>query len=82
MWECGSWHDSILVKDRVFYLDDLIKYLPLDKKEGPKPRRCEQVDCNLYLLVYEEGEDNEETYCYFNDKFEIVALEKRPINCY
>ncbi len=78
MWECGSWHDSILLGDRVYYLQDLPEQLKLEQSPDLYLQRCAQVSRDLYLLVY-QSEPGVETYCYFKPDFEVVAEEKRVI---
>jgi hypothetical protein len=77
-WECGSWHDSILVNERAYDLKDLPGLLKLQQKDLT-PHRCAQVDFDLYLFVYEEAGHKSEIYCYFNSNFEIISSEKRSI---
>ncbi len=78
MWECGSWHDSILVGEKVYYLKDLPGILQLDSLSGLHLHRCAQVNKELFLLVY-QLEPGFEIYCYFNPDFEVVYEEKREI---
>ncbi len=78
MWECGSWHDSILIGDKVYYLQDLPGKLQLDKDSAIQLHRCAQVNMNLYLLVY-QSEPATETYCFFNPDFNVISEEKRAV---
>ncbi len=78
MWECGSWHDSILVGDKVYYLKDLSSKLQLNSLPHLHLHRCAQVNKEMFLLVY-QLDPGFEIYCYFNPDFEIVFEEKREI---
>lgn len=82
MWECGSWHDSVLIGQKAYSLQELAAFLPLGELgKNIIPHRCEQVNRNLYLLVFEPAENPEkkEYYCYFNSDFEIKAIDERKM---
>ena len=81
MWECGSWHDSILVGNQVYQLEELPEKLQLKGLADAHLQRCAQVNKDLFLLVY-QSEQEVETYCFFNPSFEVVAEEKRAIKKY
>ncbi len=81
MWECGSWHDSILVEDQVYQLEELPEKLQLKGLADAHLQRCAQVNKEMFLLVY-QTEPEVETYCFFNPLFEVIVEEKRAINKY
>ncbi len=82
MWECGSWHDSVLIGQKAYALEDLAAALPLGELgRNIKPHRCAQVNRDLFLFVFEPAENisKKEYYCYFNGQFEIKAIDERDM---
>lgn len=83
MWECGSWHDSVLIGERAYSLNDLAALLPLGEiGKNIKPHRCAQVNNDLYLFVFEPANntENKEYYCYFTSNFQIQVIKKRDLH--